>query len=572
MRETDYVIVGAGSAGCVLAARLSENPRNRVTLLEAGGSDNSISIRMPAALSGPMNRARFNWGYLAEAEPTLAGRRLNCPRGRVLGGSSSINGMVWVRGHACDFNSWIERGVHGWSYSDCLPYFKKAENWIGGEDVYRGAGGPLAICRGNHMRLNPLYQAFVRAAVEAGYPQTGDYNGFQQEGFGAYQMTVDRGVRASCSRSYLKPAMRRANLEVLTGVLATRVEFEGRRAVAVSYMSRGQEQSIRARAEVILCAGAIGSPALLQRSGIGPPEVLARAGIPVIHALNGVGGNLQDHLEVYFQQSCNEPITLNGKLGKLSQAAIGLRWLLFRTGLGATNHFESGGFIRSSQNVQWPDIQFHFLPGAIRYDGRSALNGHGFQLHVGPNRMQSRGHVAVRSPDPDEAPRICFNYLQEEYDRLTFRRAIRLTREIIAQPAMDRFRGEELQPGMAIKRDDELDHWIAQHAESAYHPSCTCSMGEPENLESVVDSMCRVIGMECLRVVDASIFPAITNGNLNAPVIMVAERAADLIRSRKLLTAVDVPFWVDPEWRTRQRSGMPQRHSPHQSGTRDLCL
>jgi choline dehydrogenase len=559
MEEFDFIVVGAGSAGCVLASRLSEDGRNTVLLLEAGGSDRSVFVQMPTALSIPMNMPRFNWGFVSEPEPGLDGRRLDCPRGRVLGGSSSINGMVYVRGHARDFDQWQRAGAQGWDYRHCLPYFRRAERWIGGADPWRGGDGPVATCNGNEMRYSPLYSAFIEAGRQAGYPLTGDYNGYQQEGFGPMHMTVDAGVRASTANAYLRPAMRRATLEVRRDTLARRVLVEGRRAVGVEYEREGRITRARAAREVILSAGAIGSPQLLQRSGVGPRADLEAAGVTPLLDLPGVGTNLQDHLEVYVQYRCLEPITLNARLGWLSKALIGARWLLLRSGLGATNHFESCGFIRSRAGLEWPDIQYHFLPGAMRYDGNAAFDGHGFQVHVGPNKPRSRGSVTLRSADPHDAPRIRFNYLQHEDDRRDWRACLRLTREILGQPAMDPFRGEEIQPGMHRVTDDELDAWVRANVESAYHPSCTCPMGSGSDPGSVLDSACRVRGMEALRVVDASVFPTITNGNLNAPTIMVAERAADLVLGRAPLPPSDAETWIAPDWRHRQREGEPLR-------------
>jgi len=559
MRDCDYLIVGAGSAGCVLAARLSEDPNLNVILLEAGGSDRSIIVQMPSALSMPMNTHRFNWGFQSEAEPGLDDRVLDCPRGLGLGGSSSINGMVYVRGHAEDINQWESSGATGWNYASCLPYYQRAETWYRGADQYRGGSGPLGVCAGNDMKLNPLYRAFIDAGIEAGYPATEDYNGYQQEGFGQMHMTVDNGRRASTSYAYLKPVRDRKNLRVISGTLVTKVLLEGNRAVGVAYEKDGNAFEVVARAEVILSAGSIGSPALLQRSGIGAPAMLEAAGITVAHPLEGVGQNLQDHLEVYFQHRCLEPISLNSRLGLFSKGMIGLQWLLFKSGLGATNHFESCAFIRSSAGIKSPDIQYHFLPGAMRYDGRAAFDGHGFQVHVGPNKPASRGSVSVLSDDPRQHPKVLFNYLTAEKDISDWRACIRLTREILGQSAMDRFRGEEIAPGDEVHTDSEIDAWVRQNVESAYHPSCTCKMGADDDSLAVLDAQCRVRGMEQLRIVDSSIFPTITNGNLNAPTIMVAERAADLIRGEPVLSQSEASVWIDPSWREAQRAGQPQR-------------
>lgn len=555
--EFDFIIVGAGSAGCVLANRLSANPNNKVLLLEAGGSDRHIMVDMPTALSYPMAMKRFNWGWNSAPEPHVNNRRITCPRGKGLGGTSSINGMVYVRGHACDFDEWVAEGATGWSYADCLPYFKRAETWQGGEDAYRGGSGPLGVSGGNNMRGNPLYQAFIDAGVEAGYPSTDDYNGYQGEGFGPMHMTVSGGVRQSTSRAYLRPSLNRSNLTVLKSVLVDKIVFDGKRAVSVEGTRHGQPFNCSARREIILSAGALASPMILQRSGVGHRDDLDHARIPIHHEISGVGRNLQDHLEVYFQFLCKLPITLNSKLNLFSKFLIGARWFFLRDGLGATNHFESCAFIRSRAGRMSPDIQYHFLPAAMRYDGTPSTKGHGFQVHVGPNKPKSRGHVTVRYTDPAAEPEILFNYLEHQDDVEAWRQCIRLTREIIAQPAMDRYRGEELQPGLDIQSDTEIDGWVRDNVESAYHPCGTCRMGHPDHPESVVDSECRVIGLNGLRVVDASVFPTIPFGNINAPTIMVAEKASDLILGNSPLPPMDVPRWCPEEWESRQRDGEP---------------
>ncbi|AGP82671.1 choline dehydrogenase [Alteromonas mediterranea MED64] len=550
MQTFDYIIVGAGSAGCVLANRLSENPKHKVLLLETGGSDKSIFIKMPTALSIPMNTDKYAWQFNTEKEPYLNNREMHCPRGKVLGGSSSINGMVYVRGHAKDFDEWEAHGAEGWNYQACLPYFQKAETWYKGNDAYRGGNGELGVNNGNEMK-NPLYTAFIKAGKQAGYDITSDYNAKQQEGFGPMHMTVKDGVRSSASREYLDPVKHRKNLTIVTGALVTKVVLEDKVAKGVEYVVNGKTETARTSNEVILSAGSIGSPHILQLSGVGDSEALAKAGIDVKHHLPGVGQNLQDHLEFYFQYKCKQPITLNRKLGLISKGLIGARWLLNRSGLGATNHFESCAFIRSKADVEWPDIQYHFLPAAIRYDGKSAFDGDGFQVHVGHNKPKSRGSVTIQSADPTVPPKILFNYLQHQDDIEGFRACVRLTREIIAQSAFDDFRDGEIQPGEHIQTDEEIDAFVREAVESAYHPSCSCKMGEDDM--AVVNSQTKVHGIKGLRVVDSSIFPTIPNGNLNAPTIMVAEKAADMILGKPALPSQDVPVSIHPNWQTEQR-------------------
>ena len=550
MQTFDYIIVGAGSAGCVLANRLSENPKHKVLLLETGGSDKSIFIKMPTALSIPMNTDKYAWQFNTEKEPYLNNREMHCPRGKVLGGSSSINGMVYVRGHAKDFDEWEAHGAEGWNYQACLPYFQKAETWYKGNDAYRGGNGELGVNNGNEMK-NPLYTAFIKAGEQAGYDITSDYNGKQQEGFGPMHMTVKDGVRSSASREYLDPIKSRKNLTIVTGALVTKVVLEDKVAKGVEYVVNGKTETAAASNEVILSAGSIGSPHILQLSGIGDKDILEKAGVDVKHHLPGVGQNLQDHLEFYFQYKCKQPITLNRKLGLISKGLIGARWLLNRSGLGATNHFESCAFIRSKADVEWPDIQYHFLPAAIRYDGKSAFDGDGFQVHVGHNKPKSRGSVTLQSANPTVPPKILFNYLQHPDDIEGFRACVRLTREIIAQSAFDDFRDGEIQPGEHIQTDEEIDAFVREAVESAYHPSCSCKMGEDDM--AVVDSQTNVHGIEGLRVVDSSIFPTIPNGNLNAPTIMVAEKAADIILGKPALPPQNVPVDIHPHWQTEQR-------------------
>ncbi|MEP3225748.1 MAG: choline dehydrogenase [Parasphingorhabdus sp.] len=557
--QWDFIIVGAGSAGCVLANRLSANGQYQVLLLEAGGSDKNILVQMPTALSYPMASDTYNWGYFSDPEPALDGRQISCPRGKGLGGTSSINGMVYVRGHSCDFEEWEESGAEGWNYAHCLPYFQKAETWQYGADAYRGGDGPLGVGGGNNMTGNPLYQAFIDAGVEAGYPHSKDYNGYCQEGFGAMHMTVRGGFRESTSRAYLDPVKKRPNLTIWTGAHVDRLLMDDQRAAAIRVERNGRTVELFANQEIILSAGAIASPALLQRSGIGGKKVLDAAGVKQTHDLPGVGENLQDHLEVYFQFHCKQPVSLNNKLGWFSKLRIGIEWVLFKTGLGATNHFESCAFIRSEAGRKSPDIQYHFLPAAMRYDGTPSLKGHGFQVHVGPNKPKSRGHVHITSADPLAAPSILYNYMEHPDDVAIWRRSIRLTREIINQSAMDDFRGDELQPGAEIESDLAIDQWVKDNVESAYHPCGTCKMGSADDPQAVVDNSCKVIGLDGLRVVDASVFPTVTNGNINAPTIMVAERVSDMILGEPLLPPSTAPSWIDENWESQQRLNPPQR-------------
>jgi choline dehydrogenase len=547
----DYVIVGAGSAGCVLADRLTEDGRSSVLLLEYGGTDHSIFIQMPAALSIPMNSKTYNWGYRSEPEPHLGGRRIACPRGKVLGGSSSINGMVYVRGHPLDFEHWEEEGARGWGYRNVLPYFRRAESFRGPVDAYRGDAGPLTTVHGR--KTNPLYDAFIEAGAQAGYAVSPDLNGERQDGFGPLGMTVKDGVRWSTANAYLKPAMKRPNLEVMTHTLATRITFDGRRAVGVRYRRRGRERTAKARREVILCGGPINSPQLLKLSGVGPAGELRSLGIDVLADRSGVGENLQDHLEFTFQVASNQPITLFSHIGLFRRAVIGAEWLMRGRGLGASNHFEAGGFIRSRAGVRYPDVQFHFLPMAVAYDGSSLAKEHGFQAHAGPMRSKSRGWVRLRSADPTDPPRIQFNYMSHPQDWIEMRACVRLTREIFAQHALDPYRGREIKPGAECVSDEAIDAFVRDYVDTAYHPSCTCKMGSPGDPFAVVDPETRVIGVEALRVVDSSIMPAITNGNLNAPTIMLAEKAADMIRGLDPLPASNAPYYVAPDWESKQR-------------------
>ncbi len=548
--DYDYVIVGGGSAGSVIANRLSANPDKTVLVLEAGRSDYpwDLFIQMPAALTFPSGNPLYDWRYESEPEPKMHGRRILHARGKVLGGSSSINGMIFQRGNPLDFERWgADAGMENWDWAHCLPYFRRMENCLAAnaDDQLRGKSGPLILERGP--ATNPLFGGFFAAAQEAGYPLTDDVNGFRQEGFAAFDRNVFKGQRLSASRAYLRPVMKRKNLTVLTRALANRVLFEGTTATGVEYHRNGRNHTVRA-GEVILCGGAMNSPQLLQLSGVGNAADLAKLGIQSVVDLPGVGANLQDHLEVYIQHACKLPVSMQPNLALWRYPFIGLRWLLQRKGPASTNHFEGGGFVRSNDDVEYPNLMFHFLPIAVRYDGTVTeevkATGHGYQVHVGPMYSDTRGSLKIKSTDPREHPALVFNYLSTEQDKREWIECVRVARNILNQPGMDPFNAGETSPGPSVQTEEEILDWVARDAETALHPSCTAKMGPASDPMAVTDpSTMKVHGTTGLRVVDASVMPYVPNGNIYAPVMMLAEKAADLILGVEPLAPSKAPFY-----------------------------
>ncbi len=553
----DFVIIGGGSAGSALANRLSADPANRVLVLEAGRSDYpwDVFIHMPAALAFPIGSRFYDWRYESEPEPFMNGRRIYHARGKVLGGSSSINGMIFQRGNPLDYERWgADPGMETWDYAHCLPYFKRMENCLAADldDAFRGHAGPLVLERGP--ASNPLFGAFFEAVQQAGYPLTGDVNGYRQEGFAPFDRNVHRGRRLSAARAYLHPVMGRGNLEVKTRAYVSKIVFEGERAVGVEF-TQGRGSITRVRTgNVVLCGGAINSPQLLQLSGVGDAEALAALGIPVVADVPGVGEHLQDHLEVYIQYASKQPVSIAPGMKLWRRPLIGAQWLFLRSGLGASNHFEAGGFVRGDDDVAYPNLMFHFLPIAIRYDGSAPAGDHGYQVHVGPMYSDARGTVKIESSDPRRKPALRFNYLSTDQDRREWIEAIHVARDILTQPAFEPFNGGELSPGEGVATDEEVLAWVASDAETALHPSCTARMGV-DDLSVTDPHTMGVRGLEGLHVVDASVMPYVTNGNIYAPVMMVAERAADLILGNTPLEPEPVAFYRHTDDRTGDPAG-----------------
>ena len=553
----DYVVVGSGSAGGALAARLSEDPSVSVLLLEAGPGNASPLLHIPAAARYAFNASRFNWDFETEPEPELKGRVLPQARGRVLGGSSSINGMVYLRGNPLDYEGWAELGATGWSYADVLPYFQRLEAWDKPTNEYQGRTGPIGVS--TPTPINPISQAFLDAGTEAGYEPTEDVNGFRQEGFGRFPMNAAHGYRWSTARGYLRRARRRPNLEIMTRCVADRIEFSGKKAVALHYRQAGRAKTVRFRREVVLAASAFNSPKLLMLSGVGPATQLRAHGIDVVHDLPGVGENLMDHQISSIQLACTQPVSLYRHLGLLAQGKALLQWLISRDGVLASNHFECGAFIRSEPGVKFPDIQLYLFPVAVMEGSKDFMKLHGFQVQLSPQRSLAKGTVRLRSARPDDPPEIRFNYMTEPRDWVEFRKAFRIAREVVAQPAMDPYRGRELLPGDAVQTDDEIDDYVRDHMQSSYHPCGTCKMGVDDM--AVVDPDCRVRGVAGVRVADSSIMPMIPTCNLNSPSIMIGERAADLIHGKSLPPS-NLGYHVDEQWEARQRPGTALRPHP----------